>query len=65
MTEEEFQLRPTAESHLWKLVELSEDEGEEEKDVRAYLGVYVDDLVVAAKDDILVELHGAAQAGVL
>ena len=48
------QLRPTAESHLWKLVELSEDEGEEEKNVRAYLGVYVDDLVVAAKDDILV-----------
>ena len=48
------QLRPTAESHLWKLVELPEREGEKEENIRAYLGVYVDDLVVAAKDDMLV-----------
>ena len=48
------QLLPTAESHLWKLVELSKHEGEKEENIRAYLGVYVDDLVVAAKDDMLV-----------
>ena len=47
-----FHVEATAEAHIWKVVCSMEDHGKT-TEVVAYIGVYVDDLMVSARKDVL------------
>ena len=60
-----FHVEATAEAHIWKVV-CSLEGDETTTEVVAYIGVYVDDLMVSARKDVLdsvLEELGRKEAG--